>query len=288
MIGEKTLEQLEAAVVTALDNGRSEGLDIVDYGEISTVLAAVGTVGPVVCKRLPAMTRKQLDAYVAVLSDYVGLLGNRGLRVAPSQVHAVGSDPLVPFCVQPRYERLLSDDLREGDRDLIARRVARLVEKVVAAVRDGIGLDAQVSNWAIEDDDLVYLDVTTPLIQDEAGQQRLDLDLFIASLPSVMRGAVRRFLLDEILSHYYAPRPVLLDAVANLHKERLTHAIPELLGAANASVIPPITSEEAHKYYRRDALMWEGLQRLRRLDRWWQRRIRRRRYPFLLPGTIER
>ena len=32
----------------------------------------------------------------------------------------------------------------------------------------------------------------------------------------------------------------------------------------------------------------ELLQRLRRLDRAWQRRVRRRVYPFLLPGRIER
>jgi hypothetical protein len=138
------------------------------------------------------------------------------------------------------------------------------------------------------DDDLVYLDVTTPLLEDEMGRQRLDLGLFLASLPWAMRAPVRRFLLDEILSHYRSPRPALVDAVANLHKERLPSAIPALLEAANAVVDPPIWADEARTYYRQDALMWEVLQRLRRADRWWQRRVRRRRYPFLLPGTIER
>jgi hypothetical protein len=28
--------------------------------------------------------------------------------------------------------------------------------------------------------------------------------------------------------------------------------------------------------------------RVRRADRWWQRHIRRRTYPFLLPGSIRR
>jgi hypothetical protein len=97
-----------------------------------------------------------------------------------------------------------------------------------------------------------------------------------------------RCLLDEILSHYRSPRPALVDAVANLHKERLPSAIPALLEAANAVVDPPIWADEARSYYRQDALMWEVLQRLRRADRWWQRHVRRRRYPFLLPGTIER
>ena len=39
---------------------------------------------------------------------------------------------------------------------------------------------------------------------------------------------------------------------------------------------------------RADARMWALLQRLRRADRWWQRRVRRRQYPFLLPGEVQR
>jgi hypothetical protein len=34
--------------------------------------------------------------------------------------------------------------------------------------------------------------------------------------------------------------------------------------------------------------MWEILLRLRRADRWWQRTVRRRGYPFLLPGPVDR
>lgn len=288
MIPSETLVQLEAAVASALDHGRSDGLDIIDYGEISTVLAAAGAAGPVVCKRLPMMTGAQLAEYEQVLADYLRTLRERGLTVAPTEVHAVGGDPVTPYCVQPRYQRLLVDDLRDGDAELVGKWVARLCRHVVAAACDGVGIDAQASNWAVVDDDLVYLDVTTPLLQDAAGKQRVDLDLFIASLPWLMRGPVRRFLLGEILSHYHSPRPVLLDVAGNLHKERATDVIPRLLEVVNTVVDPPITSEEARKYYRQDALMWELLQRLRRADRWWQRRVRRRRYPFLLPGTIER
>jgi hypothetical protein len=34
--------------------------------------------------------------------------------------------------------------------------------------------------------------------------------------------------------------------------------------------------------------MYALIQRLRRLDRAWQRRVRRRPYPFLLPGPVAR
>jgi hypothetical protein len=40
--------------------------------------------------------------------------------------------------------------------------------------------------------------------------------------------------------------------------------------------------------YRSDARMWSLMQSVRRADRWWQRRVRRRQYGFLLPEGIER
>jgi hypothetical protein len=57
---------------------------------------------------------------------------------------------------------------------------------------------------------------------------------------------------------------------------------------ANHHVTPVIDRDEVVRWYRSDARTWEALLRLRRTDRWWQRHVRRRPYPFLLPGRIER
>lgn len=288
MIDPEMLQALEERVEIALDGGAMAELEVLGYGEISTVLGAMGTAGPVAAKRLPVMTPGELTAYRETLAAYLSALEARGVRPVPSTVQAVGSDPTLPYCIQPRQSTLLVDELRTADDATIARRAARLVELVVGTVDDRVGLDGQISNWAVGEDDLVYLDVTTPLLRDETGAEQLDVGMFLASLPWFLRGLVRRFLLAEILSHYYEPRAVLLDMIGNLHKERLAPAIPVFLTFANPAVSPAITVKEVSRYYRSDALMWGVLQRLRRADRWWQRRIRRRRYPFLLPGVIER
>jgi hypothetical protein len=73
-----------------------------------------------------------------------------------------------------------------------------------------------------------------------------------------------------------------------MFKERLDHLVAAFAEAANRVVSPAITRAEALRYYRSDARMWALLQGLRRVDRWWQRSVRRRRYPFLLPGKIAR
>ena len=165
--------------------------------------------------------------------------------------------------------------------------VAAVVDAVVRVVDEHTGLDAQISNWAVVDGRMQYLDVTTPILYDEDGLA-LDVGVLVAAFPWLLRGPLRRFVVPSIAAAYCDQRTVLLDLAANLHKERLTEWIPAVLTAANRAVSPPITAEEALRYYRSDARMWEILLRLRRADRWWQRTVRRRGYPFLLPRPVDR
>jgi hypothetical protein len=288
LIDQETLERLEADVKANLSGDTGIALDVLGYGEISTVLRADGVDGPVAAKRLPAMTGEQLSAYKEILARYLDDLRARGVRPVDSVVFSVGSDPFTPYCVQALQPLLLVDELRTADSETIDRRVEQLVGIVVGAVDGWLGLDGQISNWAVNGDEPLYVDVTTPLLRDASGRDELDTDLFIASLPWALQGSVRRFLLDEILSHYYDPRAVLLDMAGNLVKERLAQVMEPLLRATNGAVSPPITTDEAMKYYRTDARMWELLQYLRQADRWWQKTARHRMYPFLLPGEIDR
>jgi hypothetical protein len=107
-------------------------------------------------------------------------------------------------------------------------------------------------------------------------------------LPWALRGTVRRFLLQSILDKYYSPRGVLVDLLGNLIKEGVSRWLGLGLEIVNTKIEPAIDEAEVRRYYREDAGMWALLQRLRRMDRMWQRRVRRRQYPFLLPGKVER
>jgi len=228
------------------------------------------------------------ERYALVFEKYVTTLREAGLDVLASELVQVPDQlPVVVYCVQPilRAASLGVSVARGLDAKVF-------VEAIVAAtantIRSRVGLDAQISNWALVDGEVVYLDVTTPLLRDESGAEQLDLGLFVASLPWLLRAPVRQFLLDEILRTYYSQRRALLDLVGNLLKERLDDVVPHAIGAANVHVDPPITIDEVRSYYKRDARMWGLLQRLRLVDRWWQGHVRRRTYPFLLPPTIER
>jgi hypothetical protein len=289
----EALQTIEETIDRALACGDESGVHVLGYGEISTVVAWRDGERELACKRLPPFPgESHLNAYRAGVDEYLVRL--RECRVHPVETHVQhrqrNDGRLAAYCIQPRLsaESLLPTVFaRSSDDDALAL-FDRLAHAILDCVSPRLGLDGQISNWAIVSGELLYFDVSTPLMRDASGRERLDTDLFLSSLPWALRGLVRRFMLGSILNKYYDPRGVVVDLLANLHKERLSRFVPTFLARANQLVQPAVTEAEILRYYRDDAGMWTLLQRLRRMDRWWQRRIRRRPYPFLLPGTIDR
>lgn len=160
--------------------------------------------------------------------------------------------------------------------------LAALVALVADTVDGRVGLDAQVANWAVSGDALACLDLSTPLMRADEGRDLLDLSLFLSIYPWALRPPLRR-IAHDVMGQFHDPRGVLVDVASNLVKERLDHWLPALLEAANERVSPAITEEEVRRYFARDKRLWLLMQALRRADRAWQRRVRRRPYPFLLP-----
>jgi len=291
LVSDDELAALEAEVVRAFATGDAGGLRVLGYGEISSVIAWPTAGGEVATKRLPPFrSAEQLASYRACLDDYLVALAAAGIDPVATELRSLPDGAgLVAYLVQP----ILPGDAL-GPARLAAATEAEAValfdqvlDAIVAFVADGRGLDGQLSNWVFGER-LAYLDVSTPLLRDSDGHERLDQKLFMASLPWAVRPVVRRFLLQDILDKYYQPRGVVLDLLGNLYKERLDPLIPALLPRANARLDQPIEPREIERYYRGDARSWALLQRLRKVDRAWQRHVRRRPYPFLLPGPITR
>lgn len=289
----EALSALDAAIDQAIDHCDTGHLEVLGYGEISAVIAWPPEHPTVACKRLPLFDdERSVLAYSTCIDDYLEALSVAGVAPLETAVQWIPHDDgrYVAYCIQPLQsaESMLNRHLGRcspSDATTLFNGVMRRIE---GCVTPKIGLDSQASNWIVTASGLAYLDVSTPLLRDSGGQERLDTEIFIASLPWALRGFVRRFLLGSILGKYYDFRGVVLDFLGNLHKEGLANLIPSLLQTANERVSPPISEAEIARYYRSDALMWEFLQRLRHVDRAWQRHIRRQQYPFLLPGKIDR
>lgn len=288
------LESLEDAVQHALAARDEDGLHVLGYGEITCVLAWPERDGPWACKRLPLFDgHHRLDTYRGRLTDYISSLTARGVVVHESRLEAVPTDGgIAVYIVQPAIapEHLAPALLRGSSQRDGRALLAEIVDRIRAVASPTLGLDAQLSNWACVDGGLAYFDVSTPMLRDEQGCDLLDTDLFISTLPPFLRPVVRHLLLGSLLDQFFVPRSAALDCVANLYKERLGEWVPVAIELANERLDadPPLTVDEAKRYRKRDARVWEMLQAMRRLDRAWQQRVRRRHYLFLLPGRINR
>jgi hypothetical protein len=287
------LTGLEDEVQRALARRDDRSLHVLGHGEISSVVAWPSADGPWACKRLPVFENAaRFAAYRECFDECVSILTARGVTVHESHLETVQlhDGRVIAYCVQPALPlaSLAPARLREespsGGRDLLAA----VVDHLADAIGPDLGLDAQLSNWAEVDGTLVYLDVTTPLVRDAQGVDRLDTDLFLASMPAALRPFVRRFVLAGIVDTYFTPRLAALDLVGNLHKEHLADWVPLALDVVNERLDLDITEREVWRYYRRDALLWAWFQRTRRVDRAWQHHVRRRTYPFLLPAHVKR
>ncbi len=287
------LARVETRIRRALSEGNFSGLEVLGYGEISTVVALDTPGGRFAVKRLPPFgDRPRYEAFRRLFTEYLGRLADAGVEPVPSALEPLSGDDgrVVAYCVQPILARdRLGPRLLARSDDASARRIFdRVFDRIAAAVTPRLGLDGQLANWARDGGDWLYLDVTTPLLRDAEGRDLIDAGLFLAMLPWALRGLVRRFLLRAITDVYFDLRHAFLDLLANLHKERLADRVELGVEAANRRLERPITVREVAAHYARDARLWALLLRLRRLDRAWQLRVRRREYPYLLPGRIER
>lgn len=285
------MREVERTVLRALEVGRPEGLNVIGYGEITPVIGWPPSSPERALKRLPVFDDlERLETYEATFRSYLARLKGRGVSVVDSEFAHTRLDDgrFAAYVVQPIVpkEDLLIERLAEKGDEEADKLLRRLVENVSAAVDDSTGIDAQVSNWAIEDGDLWYFDVSTPLMRDPEGRYLLDVDIFLASLPAALRAPVKHFVADSMLQTYFDPRACLVDVAANFYKDGIDKKLPIFLKAAADRVSPPITKREVLAYHRRDVALWSTLQRARRLDRWWQRTVRRRVYPYLLPPTV--
>jgi len=284
------LTGLENEVQRALARRDDRSLHVLGHGEISSVVAWPAADGPWACKRLPVFDNlARFEAYRACFEDCVSTLTARGLTIHESHLATVHlhDGRVIGYCVQPALPQALLAPARLRNEPVAEGRglLVTVVDHLANAVGPDLGLDAQLSNWAEVDGTLVYLDVTTPLVRDAQGDDRLDTDLFLAS---ALRPFVRRFVLAGIVDTYFTPRLAALDLLGNLHKERLAEWVPLALDVVNERLDLDLTEREVRRYYRRDAVVWALFQRFRRIDRAWQHHVRRRTYPFLLPAPIDR
>jgi hypothetical protein len=265
-------------------------------------------------KRMPPFDNiDQIAAYKASVKRYCSLLADVcGIRVSEYGFYEFFNchNEHILYVAQPRLalESIGHNILKTGNTYELETMVNLLLKRLIRLFKyneknnhnESIGLDGQLSNWSFQlsgnpEQDPVYFDITTPLYRIN-GNEQLDTEIFLKSCPSFLVWLVRWQFLDEVLDRYHNLRMILIDIVANFHKEGREDLIDDALSMINSylvkenlnTTIQALEKTEIDRYYKNDAFIWSLFLSLRRIDRFMKTKVFRQRYNFILPGKISR
>jgi len=273
---------------------------IIGSGEISVIFTLEQIPGWVF-KRLPLFnTVSQAEAYREKYAQYLGYLQEAGIELPRETSFVVQHTRVVLYIAQEAFEssqfgHRLIHELPSNEALDVIHRTMQAIKRVWTynqqhAPTVALGLDGQLSNWVIQGQRCIYVDTSTPLFK-RAGQEQLDPELFLQSVPGILRWIIRQFFLEEVLERYYDLRSILIDLIANLYKEKKPSLIDDSIRIANRLLpehSPPITRKDIDSYYRMDKFIWELFFWARAFQRWYVETIRQERYPFMLPQKVSR
>lgn len=315
----QALQEFENQLNPAKAKNNKFDFEILGYGEISTVFDIKGEAFTGwAFKRLPLFKSKdQADKYVRFYKSYNQKLGEIGIQMPKYDGAVVKGHKgiYVAYLMQERLNEksiahklfhVLPDEQILLLFELVLKNVLKVWQFNSENQNQVLGIDAQISNWALknfdknnisvnENTELYFIDTSTPLMQIN-GAEQLDAELLLKSAPGFIRPVLRMFFLDDVLNRYYSFRDICVDILANFIKEQRSDLIEISLPVVNRflenhyQIIKekPLQAKEIYDYYKEDKLIWSIFLATRRFDRFVQTKIFGKRYEFILPGNIKR
>ncbi|MCG8459064.1 MAG: DUF6206 family protein [Holophagales bacterium] len=287
MLRAEDLAGLDERVVRLLRTGELGGLEVIGAGQMTCVLAWRDRA----CKRLPPFADpEQLNAYRGLLEDYLEALDRAGVvTLDTSLVSLPSAGGHVAYLVQPRVRAGLGLPawIRGVEHDRGMAAMHRVLDMTSACLGSGAGIDATLQNWAVLDDRPVFLDVSTPMLRDAQGRDRLDPELFLGALPPMVRGGFRRFLVPYLFARHFDLRSVCLNLVGELETCAMVEHTDEVLSLVNQRLETPISASEVRRHRRSERVLWRTVRVLRRVERLWSRHVLRSPSHHLHPADLE-
>jgi hypothetical protein len=219
-----------------------ENIEIIGYGEISTVFGVSFDDGSSwACKRLPIFSSAEESRnYIQLYKKYNQLLQSIDLSLPLFEgIDVVGHDGhFVNYLFQQRLDassicNKVLFKIPQQTQILLMELVVKEMAKVWFFNQSDsgieIGLDAQLSNWAIKnydaanpkitpDTELLFIDTSTPFIR-ENGEEQINGRLLLKSAPGILQPLLAKLFLGDVIGRYYSFRDVIIDLLANLYKE---------------------------------------------------------------------
>ena len=289
-IDDAELALAESAVLAALDSRNVDGLKVLGFGETTLALAWPTDAPRLVLKRMISTPSASDAAEIsASLSTYIERIGEH-VRVAPTEVRTILTDGgrHVIYLVQQLFDpsvlvdTVLAASTPSSDNPI----VSALIDVVLSATQtNDVGVDAQFSNFAWVDSELVLFDVGTPFLFESDGSLALDPRHMVSPLPMPVR-AKAATQINGILRDMTTRRGSFFHSALGLARVGLDDWLDPVLAAFAPHVEPAITEQEVREHVASRHKESLRLKQLMRAQRVWIEKVRRRRYDVFITDSF--
>jgi hypothetical protein len=287
------LARLDSRVRSALANRDPDRVPIIGSGPLSTALGWPDVNPVAVCHRTGPMTRGQAIELGSLVAEYRRVLGQRGIRSIETEVRycpgrQAGDHSGTGYVIQPmpRPGTLGHQVLGAASPDADHPLVAAVVSAALQADRQA-SLGAGFSQWSWDGSTARLASVGAPLMWDQQGTFRYNLDPPLAAIPFPMRAVIRGQLEDRAVRNQ-APDNVLVGMVADLLRRKLDHWVQPVRDHCARSHEIYVSLEEARDHNTTERRLRTTIGALQRIERWWRESAREQPYPFFVPGLLSR
>lgn len=292
-LAEDELLEIERRILRAFETRTTHGLRVLGFGELGLAIGWPTDDPVMVVKRQAVGATSQVDIDLARMNRYHAALEENGLAVLPTELRSVRVDAerTAGYIVQPMVERhqlvehILPTETPEADHPILVS----IRDGVLGVVRDGpeggLSVDAQVTNFAWDGEQVTVIDTTPPLIWDADGGPFYDVGNYLTAIPLPLRAAAMKITRNQG-DRVRTASGALTQSAMFLLRIGLDEWVEPAIETYNARLGDTIERSTIDDLYKEAVRSFPLIKRMARLERFWQTKVRRRDYQFFITNSF--
>ena len=292
-ISDADLHEAERAILQAFDSRSTNGLNILGMGELGLAIGWPTNTPVAVLKRQAPGPEAQLAADMERMNKFNAALSEAGALVIPTEVRTIRNDygAQIPYLIQPVID---SEDLAEN---VLAAAHPSPEDPILVSIRDtdvnvvtdgpegGLSMDAQVTNFAWNGEDVVCLDTTPPLIWPAGNGPMDNVGNYLTAVPYLLRPAALH-LTRKSGEDYRTVRGVLQQTAVYLMRIDQHRWVDSAIACFNEALDIPLARTGVDDAFNRVIRDLPTIKRLARVQRLWATKVRKQRYEFFITNSF--
>lgn len=293
VVSDADLHDVERMILQAFDTRDVSRLNVLGLGELGLAVGWPADAPHAVIKRQAPGPTDQVEADRLAMIDFMDTLRAEGALVIPTDVRTIVNEDgdVIPYLVQPIVDRSdLAETIIAGAEPHPTHPILVSIRDMVAGIvrddsRGGLSIDAQVTNFAWDGEQVVSLDTTPTLMWPPDGEPLDNVGNYLTAVPAPLRPIALR-LTKRTGEGYRSIRGVLEFTSVYLLRIDQERWVDSAIECFNEVLDEPLDRREIDAQYRQVTRDLPTIKRLARIQRFWATRVRRHRYQFFITNSF--